>query len=55
MSASGRITRRGFVGAALLAGISGKAAAQGYAGLSESAQGFAPVVPGRNSASSGGT
>ncbi|WFU17313.1 lipocalin-like domain-containing protein [Bradyrhizobium sp. CB3481] len=47
MNASGRITRRGFVGGALLAGIGGKAFAQGYAGLSESGEGFAPVVPGR--------
>ena len=47
MSASGRITRRGFVGGALLAGLGGKALAQGYAGLGESADGFAAVVPGR--------
>jgi predicted secreted hydrolase len=47
MSASGLFTRRGFVGGALLTGISGRALAQGFAGLGESAQGFAPVVPGR--------
>src|SRR6186713_2900125 len=47
MSASGPITRRGFVGGALLAGLSGKALAQGFAGLDESAAGFAAVVPGR--------
>ena len=47
MNASGRITRRGFVGGALLAGFSGKAVAQGFAGLGESAEGFAPVVPGK--------
>jgi predicted secreted hydrolase len=47
MSASGTITRRGFVGGALLAGLGGKAFAQGFAGLGESADGFAAVVPGR--------
>ena len=47
MSASGQITRRGFVGGALLAGLGGKALAQGFAGLGESANGFAAVVPGR--------
>ena len=66
MNGSGPITRRGFIGGALLAGSGGKALAQGFAGLGESADGFAPVVPGRishfppttgrirNSASSGG-
>ena len=44
---NGRITRRGFVAGTLLAGLNGKAVAQGYAGLGESAEGFAPVVPGR--------
>src|SRR5262245_4579266 len=44
---NGRITRRGFVAGALLAGLKGKALAQGYAGLGESADGFASVVPGR--------
>ncbi len=47
MSASDTITRRGFVGGALLAGLGGKAFAQGFAGLGESADGFAAVVPGR--------
>ena len=47
MNASGPITRRGFIGGALLAGLGGKAFAQGFAGLGESADGFAPVVPGR--------
>jgi predicted secreted hydrolase len=47
MSGSGSITRRGFVGGALLAGFGGQALAQGYAGLGESAEGFAQVVPGR--------
>src|SRR5512140_467276 len=47
MSDSGSITRRGFVGGALLAGLGGKALAQGFAGLGESADGFAAVVPGR--------
>ena len=47
MNGSGPITRRGFIGGALLAGLGGKALAQGFAGLGESADGFAPVVPGR--------
>src|SRR5215218_2147748 len=47
MSASGPITRRGLIGGALLAGLGGKALAQGFAGLGESADGFAAVVPGR--------
>lgn len=47
MSGSGPITRRGLIGGALLAGLGGSALAQGFAGLSESADGFAPVVPGR--------
>ena len=47
MNGSGLITRRGFIGGALLAGLGGKALAQGFAGLGESADGFAPVVPGR--------
>jgi predicted secreted hydrolase len=47
MNGSGPITRRGFVGGALLAGLGGKSLAQGFAGLGESADGFAPVVPGR--------
>jgi hypothetical protein len=57
MSASGKITRRGLIGGALLAGLSGKALAQGFAGLGESADGFAAVVPGRTFAfpANGGT
>ena len=47
MSGSALMTRRGFVGGALLAGLGSRAFAQGFAGLSESAEGFAPVVPGR--------
>src|SRR4030081_1520032 len=47
MNGSGLISRRGFVGGALLAGHSGKALAQGFAGLGESADGFAAVVPGK--------
>ena len=47
MNASGPITRRGFIGGALLAGLGGKTFAQGFAGLGESADGFTPVVPGR--------
>src|SRR6476646_764727 len=47
MNGSGRITRRGFIGGALLAGLGSRALAQGFAGLGESADGFAAVVPGR--------
>src|SRR3954467_7602931 len=47
MKGSGLITRRGFIGGALLTGLGGKALAQGFAGLGESADGFAAVVPGR--------
>lgn len=47
MSGSGPITRRLFTGGALLAGLDGKALAQGFAGLGESADGFAAVVPGK--------
>ena len=47
MNGSGPITRRGLIGGALLAGLGGKALAQGFAGLGESADGFAAVVPGR--------
>ncbi len=47
MNASGPITRRVFIGGALLAGLGGNAFAQGFAGLGESADGFAAVVPGR--------
>ena len=47
MNGSRLITRRGFVGGTLLAGLSGTALAQGFAGLGESADGFARVAPGR--------
>src|SRR3954465_11611426 len=47
MKGSGLITRRGFIGGTLLAGFGGKALAQGFSGLGESADGFATVVPGR--------
>src|SRR5271167_243228 len=42
------ITRRAFAGAVLAAGLRGRLArAQGFAGLGMSAEGFAPVVPGK--------
>jgi hypothetical protein len=47
MNGSSPITRRGLIGGVLLAGLSGSALAQGFAGLGESANGFAPVVPRR--------
>jgi predicted secreted hydrolase len=47
MKGSGLITRRGFIGGTLLTAFGGKAPAQGFAGLGESADGFATVVPGR--------
>src|SRR3954447_22323002 len=47
MSDSGQITRRALLGGALLAQFGGKAFAQGFAGLGESADGFARVVPSR--------
>ena len=47
MSASDRISRRGFAGGLLLASLGGKALAQGFAGLGETADGFAAVMPGR--------
>jgi len=47
MSGSGLITRRGFVGGLLVASLGGNALAQGFAGLGESANGYAAVVPGR--------
>src|SRR4030088_1131888 len=47
MSGSGTISRRLFAGGALLLGLGGKALAQGFAGVGESGNGFAPVVPGR--------
>lgn len=47
MNASGKITRRSFIGGALFTGLGGKTLAQGFAGLGESADGFTAVVPGR--------
>src|SRR5258708_39538269 len=47
MSGSGLISRRGFVGGLLLTSLGGGAVAQGFAGLGESADGFAAVVPGK--------
>ena len=42
------ISRRAFAGCAIVLGLGGKAAlAQGFAGLGETAEGFAPVVPGK--------
>ena len=46
MNASAKISRRAFAGGAL-ALLGGKAFAQGFAGLGESADGFSAVVPGR--------
>ena len=47
MSGSAPISRRCFVGGMFLASLSGSALAQGFAGLGESADGFAAVVPRR--------
>jgi predicted secreted hydrolase len=47
MSGSGPITRRGLLGSTLLAGLGSSALAQGFAGLGETADGFAAVTPGR--------
>ena len=47
MSGSGLISRRGFVSGLLLTSLGGGALAQGFAGLGESADGFAAVVPGK--------
>jgi predicted secreted hydrolase len=47
MSGSGTISRRGFAAGALLLGLGGKVFAQGFAGLGETTNGFAPVVPGK--------
>ncbi len=42
------ISRRAFAGCAVALGLGGKAAlAQGFAGLDKTAEGFAPVVPGK--------
>src|SRR6266581_2972507 len=48
MSADLRISRRAFTGGIALLGLGGKkASAQGFAGLGQSAQGYAAVTPGR--------
>jgi predicted secreted hydrolase len=47
LSAEPKLSRRAFAGGLLLAGLVRPARAQGFAGLSESANGFAPVVPGK--------
>jgi predicted secreted hydrolase len=47
MSGSGLISRRRFAGGALIASLGGGALAQGFAGLGESADGFAAVTPGK--------
>jgi predicted secreted hydrolase len=47
MSVSRPITRRAFAGGALALGFGGRSLAQGFAGLGESADGFARVTPGR--------
>ncbi|WP_407149939.1 lipocalin-like domain-containing protein [Bradyrhizobium sp. ORS 86] len=41
------VTRRAFAGGALALGLGGKSLAQGFAGLGESADGFAAVTPGK--------
>src|SRR5260370_24272107 len=46
-SSGGLISRRAFAGGALLLGLGARAGAQGFAGLGERADGFAPVVPGK--------
>jgi predicted secreted hydrolase len=46
MSAS-LISRRAFMGCTIALGLGGKARAQGFAGLGESGDGFAAVVPGK--------
>lgn len=47
MSGSGLISRRAFASGALLLGLNARARAQGFAGLGENAEGFAPVVAGK--------
>jgi predicted secreted hydrolase len=47
MNGSGSISRRSFISGALVAGLGSKASAQGFAGLGEDAEGFAPVLPGK--------
>jgi predicted secreted hydrolase len=49
MSAEGKISRRVVAGGLALLGLSrGRAFAQGFAGLGQSAEGFAKVTPGKN-------
>jgi predicted secreted hydrolase len=49
MNASSNISRRAFARGLALLGLGGGAArAQGFAGLGENAEGFAPVVPGKS-------
>jgi predicted secreted hydrolase len=47
MSGSGLISRRAFAGGMFLASFGSSALAQGFAGLGESADGFAAVTPGK--------
>ncbi len=47
MNADFKISRRAFAGGLALLGLRKPAFAQGFAGLGESATGFAPVVPGK--------
>jgi predicted secreted hydrolase len=48
LSANSRLSRRAFTSGLALLGLSGAARAQGFAGLSESGNGFAQVVPGKH-------
>ena len=47
MSADFRISRRAFAGGLAWLGLRRAARAQGFAGLGESATGFAPAIPGK--------
>lgn len=47
MSAESKLSRRAFTGGLLIAGLTDRARAQGFAGLGESGNGFAPVIPGK--------
>jgi predicted secreted hydrolase len=47
MSASHKISRRALIGGTLALGFGERTRAQGFAGLDENAEGFAPVVPGK--------
>jgi predicted secreted hydrolase len=47
MSGSHKISRRALIGGTLALGLGRRAGAQGFAGLGENAEGFAPVVPGK--------